>query len=845
MSINNVKKVGSQIKWEPWMIEELEKCKNDFFYFCKYVKIKHPDKGRISYEPRWYQKEFLNKILNNRHFIGLLSRQVGKAQDLDSIVWDDNGKKRFGDLKIGDKIYDDNGDLTTVTNIYPQGIRDIYEIEFFDGTKVRCCDEHLWTVEKWKKEKTVTLSEIREKYLDKRGDSIYYVKMNEPVKYPKQKLPLDPYLIGLIIGDGSIRNDRLNITTEDKEIVEYLYSMENEEICIKKDSYHNNVYKMVKKTNKHKIINELKELNLMDNLSIDKFIPKKYLYSSIEQRISLLQGLMDTNGTASNNQPSYSTSSEQLSENFRELCHSLGIRTKISKKLKGKLSYNIRLYLKNDYQYNIFRLKRKQSQIKNKKFDWGKKRGIVNIKWVGKKEAQCIEVDNDSNLYLTDNYIPTHNTVSVSVYILWYSVFRSEKTIGIVSNKESSAKKILREIKKMYESIPDFLKPGVKIYNKTSIEFENNTIIQVSATTEDPFRGETLNCVTDDTKICICNDYNSIFWTSIKKLNSSKNNINNIKGEFIMNWSDEKKKYYTVYQITNKINGKIYIGFHSTNDLDDGYMGSGKIIKIAIEKYGIENFSKKYIEIFDNKEDAEKLEKELVNEDFVKRKDNYNLSLGGNVCILYGESNGFYGKTHTQETKEKIKQGLLKKFGIKRKHPKEVIEKIKITSRKTWNDPEMKRKCSKRSSGRKHSEETKKKIGQKHKNKIVSEESKKKMSDAAKEKFKNYTKEEYGIWYNKTFSKENCKKRSEKMKGRKIPIDQVNKVNKNPEKIRKTAEKHRGMKRSEESKKKMSESAKNRPSNNKGKIYCHNPETLIGGWFYSIPDGWKKGYVKK
>lgn len=87
--------------------------------------------------------------------------------------------------------------------------------------------------------------------------------------------------------------------------------------------------------------------------------------------------------------------------------------------------------------------------------------------------------------------------------------------------------------------------------------------------------------------------------------------------------------YYTVYKITNKINGKIYIGKHKTNDLDDGYFGSGKVLRHAIKKHGIENFIKEYIEIFDNEEDMNVLESKLVNPTFVANSSTYNLKLGG------------------------------------------------------------------------------------------------------------------------------------------------------------------------------------------------------------------------
>jgi len=128
--------------------------------------------------------------------------------------------------------------------------------------------------------------------------------------------------------------------------------------------------------------------------------------------------------------------------------------------------------------------------------------------------------DVDGSEYLTNN-ITSHNTVLVSAYILWYCMFNSDKTIGIVSNKEKSAKDILKRIKGIYEEIPYWMKPGVELYNILGVLFDNNTEIMVSATSPDAFRGRSINCVSGDTKVCVIDDHGNIFYTSIEKANSS------------------------------------------------------------------------------------------------------------------------------------------------------------------------------------------------------------------------------------------------------------------------------------------------------------------------------------
>ena len=110
---------------------------------------------------------------------------------------------------------------------------------------------------------------------------------------------------------------------------------------------------------------------------------------------------------------------------------------------------------------------------------------------------------------------------------------------------------------------------------------------------------------------------------------------------------------YTVYKITNLITNKFYVGIHKTNDLSDGYMGSGELIKVAIVKHGVENFKKEYLAIFDNPNDMYDMESELVNEDFIKSGNTYNMKIGGNGSWDYANDN-YWTEDRRREHNKKI-----------------------------------------------------------------------------------------------------------------------------------------------------------------------------------------------
>jgi len=158
---------------------------------------------------------------------------------------------------------------------------------------------------------------------------------------------------------------------------------------------------------------------------------------------------------------------------------------------------------------------------------------------------------------------------------------------------------------------------------------------------------------------------------------------------------------YTVYKITNKINGKIYVGAHQTKNLNDNYMGSGKLIRRAIRKYGADNFEREWLHIFETPEDMFFMESKIVNEDFVNDEQTYNLTSGGS---------GSWAHVHNEENYKRLRKQAFSANKLAQK-------KLKILRKdKSWN-ARLSQSLSKASTGNQnwlgktHTEETKTKIG--------------------------------------------------------------------------------------------------------------------------------------
>lgn len=297
-------------------------------------------------------------------------RGSGKALLYSSEVSTPMGFSKISNLKIGSKIHNPDGSIQKVIGIFPQPISKIYKITTTDNGIVYACQDHLWVYKRTKEDtckyRIATTTQLHD--LIKKDNSNILLPLSKPVEYliySKSSYKIEPYVLGCLLGDDAL-------TQEVKE--------------------------------------ELKQLNIFGKKADKKFIPDKYKKAPIKLRWELLQGLMDTCGYCdTKGHLEYSTISRQLAYDIREVILSLGGNCVISEKKQGQLTYIV--YIRFPDNSRAFSLPRKKEKCK--KYNSGVselQRQIKSIEYSHNEECVCIQVDHPNGLFLTNDYVVTHNS---------------------------------------------------------------------------------------------------------------------------------------------------------------------------------------------------------------------------------------------------------------------------------------------------------------------------------------------------------------------------------------------------------------------------------------------------
>lgn len=388
---------------------------------------------------------------NNKYTQQIIDADTGdgKAQPDDTIIPTPKGYRQLKKLKVGDFVYNLDGQPVEVLGIFPQkGKQVTYEITFKDGRTTRCNDEHLWyVIDKYDKASVLPLSEIRKNYLIPSTDGKhlghrYAVPLPKPIEYKKTKLPIDPYLIGAFIGNGALSEKALTFSSGNMNVTAEVSKRIGYPTTFRK--YDNYSYRFIKQHTKDSdgddrkwyvqtkdFFSELPEL--IGCKSEKKYIPDMYKYASIEDRWLLLQGLFDTDGHISKDKYriSYTTISKQLRDDIVEVVRSLGYMVYAKEDRRNKYStgvcYVLRIACPDKDKPNFFRAKSKAKRAAiyaSKHYKTRKRDGlltIMDIKRVEDTKQRCIYIDDPRHVYVSENFIPTHNTYCGIASIAYWS----------------------------------------------------------------------------------------------------------------------------------------------------------------------------------------------------------------------------------------------------------------------------------------------------------------------------------------------------------------------------------------------------------------------------------------
>lgn len=379
------------------------------------VKI-WPDDGPLSW--KHYHKHMRFFEATNRHSEVYFSaaNRVGKACRNGTPVLTPKGWKNIEDLSVGDEVVDGRGCPTYVTGVFPQGNRALYRITFDDGAHVDVDGQHLWKCqvgkqrykdpETWHVYSTDEL--VKKGVFDGNNQKAAHVPVTKSYM-SKRELKIPPYILGAMIGDGCYSGctGEARFSTADPELIEYI------EVAYKtrKDATRKYDYAV------NELVTDLKWEGLWGTKSHEKRIPYDYLWSSELDRLELLRGLMDTDGSVSTGHDSeFYTTSEELADQVVFLVQSLGGKARKrnkqtyfyqeGEKVPGRPSFGVSVLL----PVCPFRLPRKAKR-------WRKPqhrivRRFKAIEPIGQHEATCISVLSDDRTFVTKNFIVTHNSIA-------------------------------------------------------------------------------------------------------------------------------------------------------------------------------------------------------------------------------------------------------------------------------------------------------------------------------------------------------------------------------------------------------------------------------------------------
>jgi len=369
----------------------------------------------------------------------------GRAQPVDCPVLTPSGWQAIGSLRIGDLVIGSDGRPTPVLGVYPQGRRPVFRLSAQDGASTLCCAEHLWTVRtpddrRRGGERVLRTDEMAGRLRTHHQRRFELPVLRNAVEIEHQDVPIDPYALGLLLGDGCLTTSTTpSFTTADPELADALASR-LPGIELRRKSPVDYVLRHVEGHRggvivANRVTVALRELGLAGTRSRTKFVPEPYLRNSSDVRLAVLQGLLDSDGgpvvqRARSCRIQYTTCSPRLRDDVVFLVRSLGgvaylrVRAAAGRspgRARGRAVHHrsdaFILDIRLPSGVSPFQLGRKRALYHR---DGGGRpmRFVDRIEPAGDAETVCIQVAAADSLYVTDDFLLTHNTLNDSFVIL-------------------------------------------------------------------------------------------------------------------------------------------------------------------------------------------------------------------------------------------------------------------------------------------------------------------------------------------------------------------------------------------------------------------------------------------
>jgi hypothetical protein len=372
--------------------------------------------------PKWA----IPKLLSEGLTILAGKPKLGKAQPLDSLVLTQDGMRRMGSLVVGSVVIGADGKSTTVVAIHPQGEKPVFRVTLSDGVSVECTWDHLWKIQTHndrttgKDGRVVSTGKMVE-LLAQGSSRDLYLPMCGPVEFnASDALPIDPYLLGVLLGDGGLTKG-VTLSFGDADVLSIVSPLLPDGVRAVVCPSGTTAGLTTPRGAANPLLDSLRRLDLLGKKSSAKFVPEMYLLADQRSRFALIQGLLDTDGGVDGKRATFASTSRKLINAMAWLVQSLGGTARIVRRQThcvtptgrkpGLLSWVVCVRLPSEFGCP-FRLPRKAASwvgtrpnIKTVPI-----RRVVSIEPIGVKPCQCITVNNLNGLYLTNDFVVTHNS---------------------------------------------------------------------------------------------------------------------------------------------------------------------------------------------------------------------------------------------------------------------------------------------------------------------------------------------------------------------------------------------------------------------------------------------------